>query len=155
MPRKKSTEPAVSPAEATAAPEPVQPAARTNTRRKSTASVSRQAQGGETAPPPKTTRRAPASKPSLRTARAEVAASAVPEVTKAQHSYVRGTGNGHGDSIDAWADSSLDHEEIARIAYSYWEQRGYRGGTPEEDWFRAIEELRRRREFATFATVAG
>jgi len=29
------------------------------------------------------------------------------------------------------------HEEIARLAYSYWEARGYRGGTPLEDWFRA------------------
>jgi uncharacterized phage protein gp47/JayE len=29
------------------------------------------------------------------------------------------------------------HEEIARLAYSYWEARGYRGGSPLEDWFRA------------------
>jgi hypothetical protein len=34
------------------------------------------------------------------------------------------------------------HEEIARLAYSYWESRGYRGGTPLEDWFRAERELR-------------
>jgi hypothetical protein len=29
------------------------------------------------------------------------------------------------------------HEEIARLAYSYWEARGYRGGSPPEDWSRA------------------
>lgn len=33
-------------------------------------------------------------------------------------------------------------EEIARRAYSYWEARGYQGGTPEEDWLRAEQELR-------------
>jgi len=36
-------------------------------------------------------------------------------------------------------------EEIARLAYSYWEARGYQGGSPEEDWYRAVEELRKRR----------
>jgi hypothetical protein len=63
-------------------------------------------------------------------------------------------GNGDGDSTEVWTDLGHDHEEIARIAYSYWEQRGYSGGTPEEDWFRAIEELRRRRESAALATAA-
>ena len=29
------------------------------------------------------------------------------------------------------------HEEIARLAYSYWEARGCGGGSPSEDWFRA------------------
>jgi hypothetical protein len=33
------------------------------------------------------------------------------------------------------------HEEIARLAYSYWEARGCRGGSPWEDWFRAEREL--------------
>jgi hypothetical protein len=31
-------------------------------------------------------------------------------------------------------------EEIARLAYSYWEARGG-GGSPEDDWFRAEREL--------------
>ena len=34
------------------------------------------------------------------------------------------------------------HEDIARLAYSYWEQRGYASGLPEADWFRAERELR-------------
>jgi hypothetical protein len=37
--------------------------------------------------------------------------------------------------------SPPDHEEIARLAYSYWEARGRDGGSPEEDWFRAESDL--------------
>ena len=33
-------------------------------------------------------------------------------------------------------------DEIARLAYSYWEARGYTGGSSEEDWLRAQRELR-------------
>ena len=36
--------------------------------------------------------------------------------------------------------------EIARLAYSYWEARGGKGGSPWDDWFRAEQELLRRRE---------
>jgi hypothetical protein len=38
-----------------------------------------------------------------------------------------------------------DREEIARIAYLYWEARGYQGGSPHEDWARAEEECRNRK----------
>jgi hypothetical protein len=34
------------------------------------------------------------------------------------------------------------YNEIAALAYSYWEARGCQGGCPEEDWLRAEEELR-------------
>jgi hypothetical protein len=37
---------------------------------------------------------------------------------------------------------ALDQEAIARLAYSYWEARGCRNDSPEEDWFRAEAELR-------------
>jgi hypothetical protein len=43
--------------------------------------------------------------------------------------------------------TSLVHEEIAVLAYSYWADRGYQGGSPEEDWLRAEHELR----LATFS----
>jgi hypothetical protein len=33
-------------------------------------------------------------------------------------------------------------DEIAALAYSYWEARGYQGGSPEEDWLHAEQELR-------------
>jgi hypothetical protein len=36
----------------------------------------------------------------------------------------------------------LETEEIARLAYSYWESRGCTGGSAEEDWLRAEQELR-------------
>lgn len=37
----------------------------------------------------------------------------------------------------------VTHEEIARLAYAYWEQRGFQGGSPEEDWRRAERELKK------------
>jgi len=33
---------------------------------------------------------------------------------------------------------------IARLAYSYWEARGFQGGSPEEDWLRAEQEYQAR-----------
>src|SRR5262245_27544563 len=36
------------------------------------------------------------------------------------------------------------HEEIALQAYLYWEERGCEGGSPEEDWMRAEQELKAR-----------
>ena len=35
-------------------------------------------------------------------------------------------------------------EQIAALAYTYWESRGYQGGSSEEDWLRAENELRAR-----------
>ena len=32
-------------------------------------------------------------------------------------------------------------EEIAKLAFLYWEARGCQGGSPEEDWLRAEREL--------------
>jgi len=39
--------------------------------------------------------------------------------------------------------AAIEHEDIARLAYSYWETRGCPFGSPEEDWFRAEMELLR------------
>jgi hypothetical protein len=36
-----------------------------------------------------------------------------------------------------------DYEQIALLAYSFWEARGRQGGSPEDDWFRAEREVRR------------
>lgn len=33
-------------------------------------------------------------------------------------------------------------DAVAQRAYSYWEARGYHGGSSEEDWLRAEQELR-------------
>ncbi|HLK48630.1 MAG TPA: DUF2934 domain-containing protein [Bryobacteraceae bacterium] len=42
--------------------------------------------------------------------------------------------------------SAPTQEAIARLAYTYWEARGGKGGSPWEDWFRAEQELLRRKE---------
>lgn len=34
-------------------------------------------------------------------------------------------------------------EEIARLAYAYWEERGRAGGSADDDWLRAEWELQR------------
>jgi type II secretory pathway component HofQ len=39
------------------------------------------------------------------------------------------------------AQSPVTHQQIAQLAHSYWAARGYRHGSPEEDWFRAENEL--------------
>lgn len=36
------------------------------------------------------------------------------------------------------------HDEIALLAYSFWEQRGRPEGSEGEDWYRAVKELRTR-----------
>ena len=33
------------------------------------------------------------------------------------------------------------YQDIARLAYTYWEARGCQGGSPEQDWLRAEQEL--------------
>ena len=33
-------------------------------------------------------------------------------------------------------------DQIAALAYAYWEARGCQGGSPEEDWLRAESEIR-------------
>jgi len=53
--------------------------------------------------------------------------------------------NPNAESVTAVCDdpvSAVDHEEIARLAYSHWEARGCPIGSPEEDWYRAENELR-------------
>jgi len=42
----------------------------------------------------------------------------------------------------------LDREAIGRLAYFYWEERGCPNDSPDEDWFRAEAEVRRRLEAA-------
>jgi len=40
--------------------------------------------------------------------------------------------------------SELAHEQIARLAYAHWQNRGCPDGSPEEDWLRAEAELKSR-----------
>lgn len=45
--------------------------------------------------------------------------------------------------------TASEQEEIARLAYELWMQRGCPLGSPEEDWCRAEEQLRHRPLAAT------
>lgn len=49
---------------------------------------------------------------------------------------------GPGTPAAAAAVCEPSEDEIARLAFSYWEARGFEGGSPEEDWLRAERELR-------------
>jgi hypothetical protein len=40
------------------------------------------------------------------------------------------------------AEPVIDREAVSLLAYSYWEARGFTGGSPEEDWLRAEREMR-------------
>src|SRR5262245_30621566 len=40
------------------------------------------------------------------------------------------------------------HAEIALLAYSFWVSRGCQGGSPEEDWLRAEQQLNARASVA-------
>jgi hypothetical protein len=53
------------------------------------------------------------------------------------------TANTTSDAATALSNSVVTSEDIARLAYSFWEARGYQGGSPEEDWLRAEQELNR------------
>ena len=40
---------------------------------------------------------------------------------------------------------SLDEQDIAALAYELWQARGCPDASPEEDWYRAVEQLRPRK----------
>jgi hypothetical protein len=39
--------------------------------------------------------------------------------------------------------SAPEYEQIAKLAYSYWQARGCPDSSPEEDWFRAEADLQK------------
>ena len=45
-------------------------------------------------------------------------------------------------TVEPAAAVAVPQEAVARLAYEYAEARGFVGGTPEEDWLRAEQELR-------------
>jgi hypothetical protein len=46
--------------------------------------------------------------------------------------------NGHGTEQER----AVPQDEVARLAHSYWQQRGHKHGHHMEDWFKAEQELR-------------
>lgn len=58
----------------------------------------------------------------------------------------------HGNHEHNGAEHVGEHEhdaELEALAYEYWQKRGSPIGSPDEDWFRAEEELNRRDEAAS------
>jgi hypothetical protein len=51
--------------------------------------------------------------------------------------------NGHGGTVGHGI-ASFGHEETAALAFELWRARGCPEGSPDEDWYRAVEELRAR-----------
>ena len=62
--------------------------------------------------------------------------------TRTRHDSAIRDQSGASEPADSPARPS--HDEIARLAYSYWEARGGRGGSPVEDWFDAERKLMER-----------
>jgi hypothetical protein len=56
------------------------------------------------------------------------------------------TENAAGAAAEATTQALYEptHQEIAQLAYSFWEARGRQGGSAEEDWHRAEAQLRAR-----------
>jgi len=52
----------------------------------------------------------------------------------------------HSSVAAAQTDNAIEREDIARLAYSYWVGRGCQGGSPEEDWLLAEQQLRSTRQ---------
>ena len=50
--------------------------------------------------------------------------------------------NGNPGALPPPAASPRSDEEIARKAYELWEHRGRPFGSPDEDWYKAQQELR-------------
>jgi hypothetical protein len=49
-----------------------------------------------------------------------------------------------GTAASAHSITTFGHHEIAALAHALWQARGCPEGSPEEDWFRAAEQLRSR-----------
>lgn len=47
-------------------------------------------------------------------------------------------------AVEAVALYQPSYAEVAALAYSFWEARGCQGGSPDEDWVRAEQQLRLR-----------
>ena len=47
-------------------------------------------------------------------------------------------------AVTTLSHSAVTFDDVAKLAYSYWEARGYQGGSPEKDWLRAEQELNAR-----------
>ena len=75
------------------------------------------------------------------TGAAAAASPAKRRVQRTKHAQVDGKVSTVSETI-VQQEMVVDREAVARLAYSYWEARGFVGGSPEEDWLRAEREIR-------------
>jgi hypothetical protein len=61
-----------------------------------------------------------------------------PRVKSVKHS--KATTAPPASAVQAAANAVDTHDLIAKIAYGYWEARGFQDGSPEQDWLRAEQE---------------
>jgi hypothetical protein len=59
------------------------------------------------------------------------------EHSEAAHQHPQAAKVGHGIA-------AFGHDDIAALARELWQARGCPAGSPQEDWFHAVEELRSR-----------
>jgi hypothetical protein len=52
----------------------------------------------------------------------------------------------HQNTVNEHGIVMFGHQDIAALAHSLWQTRGCPDGSPDEDWFRASQELRARAE---------
>ena len=64
--------------------------------------------------------------------------------TAATHSKKPAVASLPVEQVHPVVETPISQDAVARLAYSYWEARGYSGGSPEQDWLRAEQELRSR-----------
>ena len=50
----------------------------------------------------------------------------------------------HRDAENEHGLATFGHEDIAGLAHALWQARGCPEGSPEQDWFHAVQELRAR-----------
>ena len=54
------------------------------------------------------------------------------------------TEQAHRDVVNEHGFAIFGHEDIATLAHTLWQARGCPEGSPEEDWFHAVQKLRDR-----------
>ena len=73
----------------------------------------------------------------------EEAAAAAPAKVKRTRTTALKTTRRRAPKVEP-VSAPVDENEIAHLAYALWEARGRPDGSPDEDWFRAMEEVRTR-----------
>jgi hypothetical protein len=60
-----------------------------------------------------------------------------------QQAYQRAE-QAHRDAVNEHGIATFGHEDIAEAAHALWQARGCPEGSPDEDWFDAVQQLRTR-----------